>query len=171
MAAGGTNLSLRAFRGIAIAAPLCGAAAVVGEMLEQNYQRALCAQFPGADPDYVGGGDVGLLNIAILCAPWLVMAGCQIVGWRQKLRRSELWRLVVIAYSAAYGLAVWEYVLPPVANAEQCSLGFWRHQLVDVIALGGGALILAIVSLLMAALTYFNIRMARNLARGHEQVM
>ena len=161
-----SNLALRAYRGVAIAAPLAGAAAALGEMLEQNYQRALCADMPGAD--FVSPG-VGVLNIAIVCAPWLLMAACQVVGWRQKLRLSEMWRLVVIAYSASYGLMVWEYVLPPVANAEQCSLGFWRHQLADVNLLSGGAIILAIVSLLMAALTYFNIRMARKLARRQEK--
>jgi hypothetical protein len=150
------NLVLRTFRGIAIAAPLGGAAASVGEMLEQNYQRALCAHVPGAD--YTGDG-VGLLNITVLCAPWLAIAASQLVGWRQKLRLSEIWRLIVIGYGAVYGLAVWDYVLPPMANAEHCSLGFWRHQLATVALLEGVAVPLAMASVLIAAMAFINIRL------------
>lgn len=158
-------VALRAFRGLAIAAPLGGVAACAGKILEQNYQRALCANVPGAD--FIGDG-VGLLNITILILPWLVIAACQFVGWRQKLRFSDGWRLIVIVYCITYGLAVWEYVLPPVADAKHCSLGFWRHQLAHIGMWEIAAVPLAVVSVLVAAIAYSNIRRAK--ARTPAQV-
>lgn len=162
------SILLRGLRIGSIGAPLGGAAATLAQILVQNDQRILCAQVPGAD--LIGDG-VGLLNIAIACTPWLVIAACQVVGWWQKLRLSEVWRLLVIAFSAWYVLSVVQYLPTPIANAEHCSLVFWRHEMDDTVMLGGLAFPIAIVSLLIAALVYFNIRMVRKRARAREDVL
>lgn len=56
-----------------------------------------------------------VLGNHLLASVWLVLAGCQAIGFSSPPRGVDLWKVIVIAVSALGIYACWDlYVLPPL---------------------------------------------------------